>query len=207
MSRRNWMLPLLAVGVMLVWMGLNKWIDHRETKSVALGYVDAVMQCDKQKILQFTHPELRERAEQELTGPAFKETQKPDEYRIEIHHSLKTGPEDSLAYLLNTGIVDPKMLKEHVEPTMLINVIIEQNGYQMKPDIHLERYQDGIWYVTWIEGLEVDPRWLDRQGLSSSENDVESTQAQQHADDLRLATEELQEAFKDSPGVTIEPIR
>ncbi|MEZ6047336.1 MAG: hypothetical protein R3C11_17490 [Planctomycetaceae bacterium] len=98
-------------------------------------------------------------------------------------------------------------LEKQAAPTMLVNVIIEQDGYQIKPDVHLELNNDGIWYVTWVEGLAVDPRWLDQQNSSDSmATDQSDDDRLSRPSDVQQATRELREVFQNKPGVSIEPI-
>ena len=137
---------------------------------------------------------MRNRIKQELADAAFQNTQEPGEYKIAIHHTILTGPEDSLSVLLNEGRLDEETAQKQAAPTMLVNVIIEQNGYQLKPDVHLERAQDGLWYVTWLEGLDVDPRWFDQQDA-----------AKVPAEEMRKVSEELHDALQQKADANNDP--
>ena len=159
--RRTYLLPVLALGIAFIWFGLNRWFQQSSARTTAIEYVQAVMLSDKEGILSHTHPHLRDKAERELGDFAFKKSERPEDYIIRVHHSRKTGEQDSLARLLNEDIVDSRMAAQLARPTMLVKVIVEKDGYQVKPEVHLEQFDDCEWYVTWVEDLEIDPRWQD----------------------------------------------
>lgn len=204
MARKISILFLVIAGLLLIFKGVGKFQLHQDAQTVAVEYVKAVMTNDASYLYVLTHPDLRKNLSANLDHPSFSERQEPDGHRILVHHVLETGPEYSVANLKSSMAAETeeavKLVNHH--KTAKVRLVIEKDGYQLKPDIYLEQEEDGTWYVTFIEGLEVDPRWTDRQQQEGgNESDVPADQELL----FQQTVEELRTRFENREGVSVSP--
>lgn len=69
----------------------------------------------------------------------------------------------------------------------LVTILVQKNGFVVKPEFTLHRSSGTRWKITQIDGLEVDPRWHDLQQVRA-----------------RSQGQRLAEALKGRPGVIVE---
>jgi len=184
--------------------GLGTFQLHQDAQTVATEYVRAVMTNNGAYILALTHPDLRNDVKEQFYTGSFSEQQLPDEHRILVHHVKQTGPEYTVARLVKSASSDSLNVTESTETnkTAKVHLVIEHSGYQLKPDVYLEQVTDGTWYVTFVDGLKVDPRWTDQQNEQAvpvPEPPVDTELIFQET------VEELREKFENREGVSVAP--
>ena len=96
---------------------------------------------------------------------------------------LTLSPEPGLTY----SIHQTKLFRT----TAVVNVLIEKQGFVLKPIVHLEKSSTNRWQITKIENLVEDPMWQDMQ----------KELARQH--DNQLA-KQLQQAFAKQEGASVK---
>ena len=166
MLRRLVVAALVAVGLGLVARGIDHRLTARAVGRVADSFIAAVLQGDREAMLSHLTPELRSKVE--------------------------TGGGESWTHLVpQLGVRCRLRAVELVGIDAAVPLRLEKDGFRIEPVLHLRRREPGVWQITRIDKIDIDPRWLDLQ--------------REHAriENEKLARE-LTEALKNHPGVTVE---
>lgn len=125
---------LCIVGIWLIALGVQRWLDHRDATQVVHRFAAALQRGDRPALLALFSPERQAQMESrfsEVRGTA------PVEFTYRIHHVQLDGREASA------------------------QLWIESNGFVMQPTMTLVRPPDGGWRIDRIDRLNIDPRWRD----------------------------------------------
>ena len=173
MVRRTLILGLIAGGLLLAGIGVQGWFDRNAARDVVFDFMEALKQGNRKSAMAHLGPKLRaeseQRAKKAKAGPANKA----------IAHAEIWAPVPGVQYRVYDVQMDVYR--------SLVTILVQKNGFVVKPEFTLHRSSGTRWKITQIDGLEVDPRWHDLQQVRA-----------------RSQGQRLAEALKGRPGVIVE---
>ena len=160
-------LAFVAVAIWFIIIGGQKWLHTRDVNAVVHQFFTAVEQGKTSSAQKLLSTKLRAAAKTEL--------QKKD--------ATLPLPEPGLTHSIHNTKITGK--------TAIVSVVIEKQGFVLKPIVHLEKSSTNRWQITAIKNLTKDPLWEDVQHERSRQQDNQ------------LANQ-LKQAFTGRKGVTIK---
>jgi len=128
-------LAILA-GLILVAIGIRRWLDYRSARNVVTSFVVGVRDGQREDVLNLMEPSQRVFVESRL--------KKKDNF---------WSPSQGLTY---------RILEIHIAGNKAdCRIWIERDGFRIKPWFHLNRMESGSWKIRKIDHTEVDERWND----------------------------------------------
>ncbi len=160
-------LVFVAVAFWFIIIGGQKWLHTRDVNAVVHQFFTAVEEGKTSSAQKLLSTKLREAAKAGL--------QKKD--------ATLPLPEPGLTHSIHKTKVTGK--------TAIVNVVIEKQGFVLKPIVYLEKSSTNRWQITAINNLTKDPLW----------EDVQREQARQQDNQL---DNQLKQAFAGRKDITIQ---
>jgi len=190
---------LVGVGLFLLAIGVQRWLDQRSAARVADTFMTAVERGDRETVLSLLLPASRARIEaaarpkrdtSHRRTPKQHESQHPmPQNKSKIQTTDGAGGDASLL----TAAPGTTHRIHHVTirgDRAIVELRTEKNGFVAKPVLYLARSKTSQWKVASIENGRVDPLWRDLE------------QRRARVAGQRTATE-LNKALSNRPGVSV----
>ena len=161
----------VAAGLFSIAIGVQRWIDAHAAENVVRSLMNAVVDGDRATALSLLSADRRDLLDSRLAS------QSPAS-----DWSRQTG-------------VSYEILAVQVQgDAAQASVRMEKDGFTLEPTIYLRRNATSRWKVDLVEGMQVDPRYLQRR------------RAHEREQGKQLANR-LQKALEGRPGVTVDRVK
>lgn len=197
---------LFVVGVGLVIIGCWRYWESRQVSDVVDRFVIAMRDGDRETAIPLL-PENLQASVSSWTANEEREFWQPlPDFSYRFHHVTfianteeLTGAKKRKECLkkkkpIPSWVVDPELTQKRLDDGMNVaevQIWIERGGFLIKPYFLLESDGSKDWQIFEIQNFVIDPRWDDEQFYKSQSEAAE-------------LSEELQNALKNQPGVTVE---
>lgn len=129
----------IALGVLLIVIGVQRVLDRRAAERVAEAFMTALIEGDRATLLSLLPPESRAALEHDDADEHQLEWVSEPGVRCRIHHVQVQGAQAEA------------------------RLWIEKNGFTLKPLLRLRRSGTRVWKISGVDDLQVDKRWNDLQ--------------------------------------------
>jgi hypothetical protein len=141
MLRRLTTGALVALGLWLIALGVQRWLDHRQAASIVEQFLHALLEGNRDGVLAHLGPNLREELEARSATSAFRVPHPGVQHRI---RRIEIAGDRAAAHLW-----------------------IAREGFVLQPLVRLHRSPTGRWQVAGVENVRIDPLWLDLEAARS----------------------------------------
>jgi len=191
---------IVAVGLFLLALGVQRWLDQRSAAHVADTFMTAVERGDRETVLSLLLPAARARIEAAASPKRDKSHRRTPKQHDSQHPSQqnrsKTQTADGAGGDVALLTADPGTTHRIHHVTIrgdqaIVELRTEKKGFVSKPVLHLARSKTSQWKVASIQSGRVDPLWKDLQ------------QRRAQVAGQQTATE-LNKALSNRPGVNVQ---
>jgi len=130
---------LIAAGLLVIAIGVQRWFDAHSAETVVHQLMSAVDAGDRQAVLALLHTDRRKLVE------------------MRLDHGQKDPwtRQDGVTYRIQQLDVSGD--------TAIVRLSIVKDGFKIHPTVYLRRGQTARWKIDRLDNLQVDPRWLSMQ--------------------------------------------
>ena len=157
MIRRFFTGTLIAAGLLVIAIGVQRWFDAHSAENVVHQLMSAINAGDRQAVLALLHTDRRK----------LVEMRNEDERKGPWHQQV--GVAYRIQQLDVTGDV------------AVVRLSIAKDGFEIHPAVYLRRGQTTRWKIDRLDNLQVDPRWLSLQRTRARQEGERLTEQIQNA--------------------------
>ena len=139
MIRRFFTSALIAAGLLVIAIGVQRWFDAHSAENVVHQLMSAIEAGDREAVLALLHAERRQ--------------------LVEIRADV--GQDDP--WTRQVGITYRIQQLDVTGDVAVARLSIAKDGFEIHPAVYLRRGETTRWKIDRLDNLQVDPRWLSMQ--------------------------------------------
>ena len=130
---------LIAAGLLMIAIGVQRWFDAHSAETVVHQLMSAINAGDRQAVLALLHSDRRQLVE------------------------MRTDYERKDPWTRQVGVTYRIQQLDVTGDNAVVRLSIAKDGFEIHPAVYLRRGQTTRWKIDHLDNLQVDPRWLGLQ--------------------------------------------